>query len=235
MHKLLEEKEKIMCKVCDIQEKLACALESQMDNLESLNAEEAGEVMDMVKDCSETVYYITKAAYYKQIMEAMEEEEKSMRYNESRMGYNNRRYADGRYAPAGRGRVYGYDREEEDFMFEREEMWPGGRGRSGYSVQSGSSNSGNYQGGSGNRSGFGNDYGMVSRQKYGNPYMNYQDARRFYTESHSEQDKKKMEEHAKEHLHDTIDTMKDIWKDADQNLKQKMKQDLTNLINEMNG
>lgn len=208
----LEEKEQLMKKMCDLQDKFICVLEAQMGKLDITDTKELGETVDMIKDFSEANYYITKTAYYKEVIEAMSENEES-RYNESRMGYNNRRYADGRYAPAGRGEVSGFKYPPDTWT---EPL------RMGY--QDGSREMGRMENsGRGGRN-----------MKYGEPYMNYRDARRFYTESHSEHDKKKMEEHAKEHLHDTIDTMKDIWKDAEPSLKQQMRQDLTNLINEMN-
>lgn len=183
MHKL-EEKEGLMCKLCDLQEKFLCAIESQMGNLASLDAKEAGEVVDIIKDLSETQYYITKSAYYEEVVKAMNEAEE-MKYNKPK---DHESY----------GFKYPPSTWTEPIRMEHRD-WE------------------------------------EKHQKYGEPYMNYKDARRFYTETHSETDKRKMDEHAKEHLHDTIDTMKDIWKDADSAMKQKMKQDLTNLINEMNG
>lgn len=50
-----------------IKEKLICALECEMSHLDSANAEEMGEVMDMIKDIEEACYYHT-------IVEAMKEE-----------------------------------------------------------------------------------------------------------------------------------------------------------------
>lgn len=208
MHKL-EEKEQLMKKMCSLQDRFICVLEDQMGRLAERDTKEIGEVVDMIKDFAETNYYITKTAYYEETIKAMSENEEA-RYNESRAGYNNRRYADGRYAPSGRGEVSGFKYPPDTWT---EPL------RMGY--QDGSREMGRME-------------NSMRGTKYGEPYMNYRDARRFYTESHSEHDKKKMEAHAKEHLHDTIDTMKDIWKDAEPSLKQQMRQDLTNLINEMN-
>lgn len=50
-----------------IKEKLICALECEMSHLDSANAEEMGEVMDMIKDIEEACYYHT-------VVEAMKEE-----------------------------------------------------------------------------------------------------------------------------------------------------------------
>ena len=49
-----------------IKETLACAAEAQMQNLESVDAKELGEVIDIIKDIEETIYYCT-------VTKAMEE------------------------------------------------------------------------------------------------------------------------------------------------------------------
>lgn len=72
-----------------------------------------------------------------------------------------------------------------------------------------------------------------SDNRYGRAYRDYQDSKRFYTASHSEHDKKRMETHANEHLSDTVASLRDIWKDADPELKKRMKHDLAKLNEEM--
>ena len=47
---------------------IACA-QAQMNNLQNVDAKELGEVVDMIKDIEETMYYCT-------IIEAMEEKDK---------------------------------------------------------------------------------------------------------------------------------------------------------------
>lgn len=53
-----------------MKESLMCCLEAQMSHLESVDAKEMGEVVDMVKDLEEAIYYHT-------ITKAMEGKEKS--------------------------------------------------------------------------------------------------------------------------------------------------------------
>lgn len=65
-------------------------------------------------------------------------------------------------------------------------------------------------------------------------YDNYRDARRFYTETHNEEDRKKMEGHADKHIHESIETIKDIWADASPEHKRKMKMEIMELVNQMN-
>ena len=50
----------------NIKETLMCAVEGQIYNLEEVDAEELGEVVDMIKDIEETIYYCT-------VVKAMEE------------------------------------------------------------------------------------------------------------------------------------------------------------------
>lgn len=69
--------------------------------------------------------------------------------------------------------------------------------------------------------------------KYDKAYNKYKSVRRHYTESHSQDDKMKMDRHANEHIDVIIETVKDIWNDADPNLRQQMKDRMTNLLNEM--
>lgn len=55
-----------MEKLHTIEEALACLLEEQLSDLECVDAEEMGEVVDMIKD-------IEEAKYYHQVVKAMEE------------------------------------------------------------------------------------------------------------------------------------------------------------------
>lgn len=88
----------------DIRHKLIdCASAELAKGIDKVDAAEMGEVVDMIKDLAEAEMYCAKSY-------DMEDEE--------RMGYNRRRYASGRYAPKGRGRM-GYDRM-------MDEPWPMG-------------------------------------------------------------------------------------------------------------
>lgn len=80
---------------------LAGKLSAGMDELDTA---EVGEVTDMIKDLSEAVEECWEACYYKEIVEAMEKAEDG----EGRMGYDDWRYASGRFAPTGRGTRSGY-------------------------------------------------------------------------------------------------------------------------------
>lgn len=71
------------------------------------------------------------------------------------------------------------------------------------------------------------------RMGYVRPYDNYMEAKRSYTETHSQADKQKMDHHAMEHVEDCVETMRDIWSTASPELRTRMKEDMTKLINDM--
>lgn len=92
-------------------EKLSECAEKQFDNgIESVDTAEMGQVTDMLKDLAEAMYYrtLTKAmddSEPEEIMEMLD------RYGDGgRRYYDHYRYADGRFAPKGRGTYRrGYD------------------------------------------------------------------------------------------------------------------------------
>ena len=48
-----------MKRLCEIKNCLISAAQSQMSNLQNCDAEELGEVIDMIKDIEKTLYYCT--------------------------------------------------------------------------------------------------------------------------------------------------------------------------------
>ena len=69
--------------------------------------------------------------------------------------------------------------------------------------------------------------------RYGHTFDEYRRAKRHYTQTHAETDKKAMDDYASEHFMDTVATLREIWSDADVTLKQRMKADMTKLVGEM--
>lgn len=202
--------------------------------VQCVDTKEAGEVIDMIKDLAEAEKCCMEACYYTKIVEAMDET------SEDVYGYNNRRYSNGRYAPKGRGRMMGYNPtmmqmpymmdyldDPEDFEY-----------RMGYSGQGGNSGSrSGSMGGRGNRSQSGSRGGSYGYDggdgRYGMPYRQYRDSRRYYTETHSPEAKQDMDAYASEHVGDTITSIREIWKDADPEMRRKLKNDFTKLVDEM--
>lgn len=93
----MEETKKKTSKIEDAKERLVEAFNGAISGgIESLDTEEAGAVTDMIKDLAEAEEKCWKACYYKKIVEAMDE-------SNERMGYDRYRYANGEFAPKGRG------------------------------------------------------------------------------------------------------------------------------------
>lgn len=83
----MEMKAKIDC-VCEVFDTMLSCFKSEISNgLMNVNAKEAGEVADIIKDMSETEKNLYEANYYKLVSEAMEEKNKPENQNR-RMGYN---------------------------------------------------------------------------------------------------------------------------------------------------
>lgn len=113
-------------KLKSIQECLASAAEAQIYDLENVDAQELGEVIDIIKDIEETIYYCT-------VTKAMEESEK---YKGEEMMYYTPMYRETRERNGGQG-------------YDMSRMYYGGtNGSSGNSSSGSSSNSGSNGGNS---------------------------------------------------------------------------------------
>lgn len=89
------------------------AIKTQIDKgLDKVNTHEMYEAVDIYKDLTEVKKNIVETCYKMQIMEAMEESEYGEDYDEDgpieQRFYNAYRYANGRYAPKGRGSRRGF-------------------------------------------------------------------------------------------------------------------------------
>lgn len=183
---------------------------------------EMGQVIDMIKDLSEAEKDCYEAKYNKQIYDAMKDAE-------NRSGYDHWRYSSGRFAPTGHGHRSGYIPYVDPSMMAGipEEY------RMGYDEDRISHMSEEEK----QKMGYGGKYSDRSRGMPRGGRMGwwdeYMDNKRHFTETHSSEDKMKMDESAKRHMEESMGTMKEIWKDADPNLRKKMREDLTKLVNEM--
>lgn len=133
-------------------EKLAECAEKQFDaGIENVDTCEMGQVTDMLKDLAEAMYYreLTKAMQESDPDEIMEMFD---RYGDGRRYYDHYRYADGRFAPKGRG-TYRRGYEEPPYYRMTPEMYrhmeeyrdmDRGSGRMYYTEPSMSSDSGSH-------------------------------------------------------------------------------------------
>lgn len=202
-----------MDKICEMKKTLENYVCTKVcGDLESTDTKELGEAIDMIKDLAEAMYYC-KAT------EAMEGAGEELSMYDARMGYNTSRYNNGRYAPSGSGHysntgnTMGYMPMEKDYLDGyihdpvrfRESM------RMGY-----------------------RDSNMTEPNRHGSAYMDWSNARRHYTETHSTSDKQEMNTHTHEHISDVMVTIKEMWNEADPNLRTEMKSKLQQLFNELN-
>lgn len=253
----MEETKKRVAELCAMKEKLVSCAKHELDKgTECVDTKEMGDVVDMIKDLAEAEEKLWKACYYKQIVEAMheekEEEELMMKLQmddgesgSHRMGYDNWRYASGRFAPKGHGHFAGYtmpmpmmDSDEDPWMMRpwRGSMGYDGGSQGGSSNSQGRSNSGS-QNGSGSSSRSGSSSGQ-SRMGYpvssrGPRYDAYNQARMGYHESKDSKSKEHMDSTAKEYLVDTVEGVREIWKDSDPNMRKEIKNSFAALMAEM--
>ena len=165
---------------------------------ENVNTDEAGKVIDMIKDLAAAERYCAQACYYSSVVDAMEENKRYM----SRMGYD-----PSEYMP------------EDDDDWRDREMMDRKLDRMKRSWRDKM------------RSGIRSEEDLDPR--YGKSFNEYRMAKKYYTETHSADDKRRMDDEAEHHITDSIDTLKEIWNSSDPDLKQRMKTELTQLVGSM--
>ena len=171
------------------------------------------EYIEMIKCLAETEKECQEADYYEAVVQAMEE---TGMMESERMGYNPNRNRMGQYSD-GRARNRNGDRM--------------------------SSDSGNSDSGSNSRRGYSPDrvYSRMmpgdDRDEWGDDdprhseaFNRFRKAKRYYTKSHSDEDKQRMKDASNEHMMETMATIREMWDDADPDLRARMKTDLTNLV-----
>ena len=181
-----------------------------------MDVDVTGKIVDMIKDLAQAEKDCMEKCYYETVVGAMvdhgfDNEHEIEKYG--RMGYDTRRYSNGRYAPKGAGHYSpvrgGYTPMTMDrmppYMMNQDEMSPH-EYRMGY---------------------------PAPRGAYGHSMDNYKNAKHYYTETKDPHKKEEMDQHAKDHVNETIYTFKEIWEDADPNLKRDMKGQLSKLVAEM--
>lgn len=217
-------------RICKLKDDMLSAMECEMaKGAENVCTEEAGDVVDMIKDLCEAEEKIWKACYYKSIVEAMhdatEEEELMAKMGmmpQGRMGYDRWRRSDGEYAPKGEGHYtggkMGFIPDPDDPTRGMEPWEWNGRPMPPYRM--------GYMGKSASQI-------MEDARKARSPRERWMEAKRYYTETGTPESKTQMTEAAKESLEESVASMRDIWADADPELREKMKRDLLNLMREM--
>lgn len=199
----------ISCIKTDLVEGLRYEL--KMKGLNGVDACEAGQIVDMIKDLASAEKDCVEKCYYESVIDAMDE------YGDQndRMGYNHRRYSSGRYAPAGKGHYSaGYTPMNAHMPMYRDDDTMGyPRSQSSSCMRMG--------------------YPDGMNGMYGKAYEEFDKSRRYYHESKDANSKMIMNHHAEEHINDVCETVKDIWSEADPEQKKKIKSDMNKLLAEM--
>lgn len=151
-------------------------------------------------------------------------------------GYNSRRYANGEFAPAGRGHVagyYPYYAMDDDAFIQGYVNDPNfaQNMRMGYRHNNtGSMNSQNYNN-TGTMPGYWND--DMNIPKVGRSYQGYMDARKHYTETKDQLHKNKMKEKADEVFNELEEMTMDIIKDMTPDERLRYRERLQRTANKM--
>ena len=227
--------------ICALKKDLIKILDAELHTkgVDDLDAKDCGAVTDMIKDLAEAEKNCMEACYYQSIVKAMADAEE-----DDKDGYNRNRYANGQYAPKGRGsRSMGFmpyldkDPWMPDWMYNPDydpvvnTMGYAGSRRN----QSGSTSTYGDMGAtsqSGSRRGY-DDWDPDRDPQHSMSYNEYRKAKRHYTETKSPSDKQMMDEKSRRHIHEALDTFKDIWKDADPAMRKELKASMQQAINEM--
>lgn len=197
-----------MEQVCEMKEKLVTDLKSYLDaGTSQACTEEVGQIADVIKDLSETEYYcaVTKAM--------IEADEEAKRY-----GYSYRVFGDENYDRPGytSKMPYMHEYEPDIYGYSHSNMRYSGNTRMGYRPYV-------------DQEPYINSY----LSEYGKGYDDYKTAKRHYTETHSPEDKEKMNESTAKHVNNAIAGIKEMWQDADSSLRKDIKADLTALLSIM--
>ena len=210
MHPEIEEMMAEMTDLKDIKKTLTSWLKEEVSHgKECFDTKSCGDVMDMIKDITETSKECYEAMYYKTVIEAMETGRGPAYGGEDVYGYNHRHTSNGQFAKTGRGHmVSGYapymDQEPyinaymHDPNFEKRMR----NGSMGY-----------------------DDGDRMRESEYGKVYDNYRMARRHYQDSKSQVDKEEMDQHCMNYMTHTVKHLKAMWDDADPMLKKRLKED----------
>ena len=164
------------------------------------------EYIEMIKCLAETEKECQEADYYEAVVQAMEE---TGMMESERMGYNPNRNRMGQYSDGRAGNRNGDSGSNSrrgyspDRMYSR--MMPGD-----------------------DRDEWGDD-----DPRYSEAFNRFRKAKRYYTKSHSEEDKQRMKDASNEHMMETMATIREMWDDADPDLRARMKTDLTNLVSNL--
>ena len=160
------------------------------------------EYVEMIKCLAETEKECQEADYYEAVVQAMED---TGMMDSERMGYNPNRNRMGQYSDGRAGNSDSGSNSRRGYspdMYSRMMMRPGD-----------------------DRDDWGDD-----DPRHSESFNRFRKAKRYYTKSHSEEDKQRMKDASNEHMMETMATIREMWDDTDPDIRARMKADLTNLV-----
>ena len=160
------------------------------------------EYVEMIKCLAETEKECQEADYYEAVVQAMED---TGMMDSERMGYNPNRNRMGQYSDGRAGNSDSGSNSRRGYspdMYSRMMMRPGD-----------------------DREDWSDD-----DPRHSESFNRFRKAKRYYTKSHSEEDKQRMKDASNDHMMETMATIREMWDDADPELRTRMKADLTNLV-----
>lgn len=199
----LEEVRKSKCELMHmIASEISCGKESLAAHIEPF-----GELVDAAKDLAEIEEKCAKAKYYETVVEAMEEsKEESREPHHGSYGYDNWRYASGRFAPTGKGHRSGYRPDPFMHMGDPEFLnaW-----RMGY------------------------DDDMRPMDEKGSKYRQWDDARRYYHETGSPEAKGEMDHKMEENVTEVLSQLREMHQESSPEMQKELKMKVSKLMDEM--
>lgn len=253
MHKTIEE----VNKLCEIQKKLTEMLEGEVcEGREYIacHAEQVGEIADMVKDMAEAAKYTMKKKYYEMLICDLMSSDEEME-EVGRMGYDNWRHTNGKFARKGTGRNVGHGShlrmgypmwppyvnpylpdviwDEHDMMADNPLSRDGytrgaadGKGR----VQVNQNQGRVMRPAAPYRMGYPMDDIYRDDTEMGKLYDEYRMLKKHYTDTHDEQTHRDMNDRIIEHTMEVSDTMGEMWRDASPETRKQMKANVKKLL-----
>lgn len=214
-----------------MKEAFMCAVESQMYNLAEVDAEELGEVVDMIKDLSEAVYYCEVA----EAMEKAEKEEKNGNgHQQDMMYYTPPMYYGGSpmYYNGGNQNGGSNNRNQGSSQYSEREGNTDGRDMPRMYYNGGSSEGGNSSGGGNFGGSSGNRNSQYSEREFPQAFMDGREgrsprSRRMYMEAkETKQDKniqmRELEKYMQELAQDIVEMVEGASPEEKQYLSKKI-------------
>lgn len=212
LEKIMEAKKTLTCWYA---EELACGKENFLKNYEAI-----AEMADEIKDLAEAEEKCVKACYYMELLKEMGDEEGEM---SGRYGYDNWRYASGRFAPTGKGHYAGYTPFKSNVRIHEPHI--------DEDIRMG------YPRGKKTKTGMDGAYGYEywpSASEKGVHYDEWDMARRHYHEMGDEESKKRMNEKMSHNITEVVSQIQEMSEEASPEMRKELKEKISKVLGDAN-